>query len=93
MPRRLSRLLVTLLAFSFCSSLPTVSAQDTGSQDFLNRVKELKSIVRLEADELERRERDKLTIARGDVRIQMENRVLYADEVEQIGRASCRERV
>ncbi len=82
MPRRLSRLLLILHALFFCSSLPVVSAQEAGSQDFLNRVKELKSIVRLEADELERRERDKLTIARGDVRIQMEDRALYADEVE-----------
>jgi len=48
----------------------------------LERVKELKSVVRIEADEMERRERDKLTIARGDVRIQMEDRVLYADEIE-----------
>ena len=82
MPRRLSPLLLILLALLFTAPFPMAFAQDTGSQRFLDRVKERKSIVRLEADELERRERDKLTIARGDVRIQMEERALYADEVE-----------
>ena len=82
MPRRLSGRLLILLALSFSYSIPVVSAQDTGTHDLLNQIKELKSIVTIEADELERRERDKLTIARGDVRIQMEDRVLYADEIE-----------
>ena len=82
MPRHLPRCLLTLLLLSFSYSIPVVSAQDTVSRDLLERVKELKSVVRIEADEMERRERDKLTIARGDVRIQMEDRVLYADEIE-----------
>ncbi|MEK6569292.1 MAG: LptA/OstA family protein, partial [candidate division NC10 bacterium] len=82
MPRRLSGWLLILLALSFSYSIPVVSAQETGTRDLLNQINELKSIVRIEADELERRERDKLTIARGDVRIQMEDRVLYADEIE-----------
>jgi LPS-assembly protein len=82
MPRHLPRCLLTLLLLSFSYSIPVVSAQDTASRDLLERVKELKSVVRIEANELERREREKLTIARGDVRIQMEGRALYADEVE-----------
>ncbi len=82
MPRHLPRILLTLLLLSFSSFIAVVSAQDTGSRDLLDRVKELKSAVRVEANELERREREKLTIARGDVRIQMENRTLIADEVE-----------
>jgi len=82
MPRDLSGLLLIFLALSLSYPIPAVSAQDAGSQHFLDRVKELKSIVRLEADELEYRARDKVTIARGDVRIQMEDRALYADEVE-----------
>lgn len=82
MPRRFSGRLLILLALSFSYSIPVVSAQETGTRDLLNQINELKSIVRIEADELERRERDKLTIARGDVRIQMEDRVLYADEIE-----------
>jgi LPS-assembly protein len=45
-------------------------------------VKQLKSVLNIEANELERREREKLIIAKGDVRIQMEDRVLHADEVE-----------
>ncbi len=82
MPRHLPRILLTLLLLSFSSFIAVVSAQDTGSRDLLDRVKELKSAVRVEANELERLEREKLTIARGDVRIQMENRTLIADEVE-----------
>jgi LPS-assembly protein len=82
MPRHLPRLLLTLLLLSFSYAVPAVSAQETGTRELLERVKELKSVVRIEANELERREREKLTIARGDVRIQMEGRVLYADEVE-----------
>jgi len=82
MPRHLPRILLTLLLVSFSPLIAVVSAQDTGSRDLLDRVKELKSAVRVEANELERREREKLTIARGDVRIQMENRTLIADEVE-----------
>ncbi len=81
MPRHLPRTLLTLL-LSLSYSIPVVSAQDSGSRDLLERVKELKSVVRIEANEMERREREKLTIARGDVHIQMENRALYADEVE-----------
>jgi len=82
MPRHLPRILLTLLLVSLSPLIAVVSAQDTGSRDLLDRVKELKSAVRVEANELERREREKLTIARGDVRIQMENRTLIADEVE-----------
>ncbi|HZY30639.1 MAG TPA: LPS assembly protein LptD [Candidatus Methylomirabilis sp.] len=82
MPGVLSRLLLTLFTLSFCFFIPMVSAQETGTHDLLNQIKELKSVVTIEADELERRARDKLTIAKGDVRIQMEDRVLYADEVE-----------
>ncbi len=82
MPRRLQRLLLMLLLLSFSYAVPAVSAQETGTRELLERVKELKSVVRIEANELERREREKLTIARGDVRIQMEGRALYADEVE-----------
>ena len=82
MPGVFSRLLLTLFTVSFWFSIPVASAQETGTRDLLNQIKELKSIVRIEADELERRGRDKLTIARGDVRIQMEDRVLYADEIE-----------
>jgi len=82
MPRHLPRLLLTLLLLSFSYAVPAVSAQETGTRELLERVKELKSVVRIEANELERREREKLTIARGDVRIQMEGRALYADEVE-----------
>jgi LPS-assembly protein len=82
MLRQLPRILLTLLLLSCSSSIAVVSAQDTGSRDLLDRVTELKSAVRVEANELERRERDKLTIARGDVHIQMENRTLIADEVE-----------
>jgi LPS-assembly protein len=82
MPRRLSGRLLILFALSFSCSIPVVSAQDTRTRDLLNQIKELKSIVTIEADELERRERDKLLIARGDVRIHMEDRVLYADEIE-----------
>jgi lipopolysaccharide assembly outer membrane protein LptD (OstA) len=82
MARRLSRVLLILLPLWLSYPIAVVSAQDTGTRDLLDQIKELKSIVTIEADELERRERDKLTIARGDVRIQMEDRVLYADEVE-----------
>ena len=82
MPRCFSGLLLILFALSFSYPIPVVSAQDSGSQDLLSRVKELKSVVRIEADELEHRARDKVTIARGNVRIQMEDRALYADEVE-----------
>ncbi len=82
MPRHLPRCLLTLLLLSLSYSIPFVSAQDTGTRELLDRVNELKSTVRIEADELERREREKITIARGDVRIQMENRTLFADEVE-----------
>ncbi len=82
MPRHLPRLLLTLLLLSFSYAVPAVSAQETGTRELLERVKELKSVVRIEANEIERREREKLTIARGDVRIQMEGRSLYADEVE-----------
>ena len=82
MPGVPARLLLTLFTVSFWFSIPVVSAQETGTRNLLNQIKELKSIVTIEADELERRERDKLTIARGDVRIKMEDRVLYADEIE-----------
>ena len=82
MPGVPARLLLTLFTVSFWCPIAVVSAQDTGARDLLNEIKELKSIVTIEADVLERRERDKLTIARGDVRIQMEDRVLYADEIE-----------
>ena len=82
MPRRLSGRLLILLALSFSYSIRVVSAQEPGTRNLLNQIKELKSIVTIEADELERRERDKLTIAMGDVRIKMEDRVLYADEIE-----------
>lgn len=82
MPRYLPRIPLTLLLLLFSYSTPVVSAQESGSRDLLERVKELKSVVRIEANEMERREREKLTIARGDVHIQMENRALYADEVE-----------
>ena len=82
MARHVSRLLLTLFTVSFWCPIAVVSAQDTGARNLLNEIKGLKSIVTIEADELERRERDKLTIARGDVRIKMEDRVLYADEIE-----------
>ncbi len=82
MPRRLSRFLLTLLAFSFSYPISIAVAQDSQSSEILDQVKRLKSIVRIEANELERREQEKLTIAKGDVRIQMEDRALYADEVE-----------
>ena len=82
MPGVPARLLLTLFTVSFWFSIPVASAQETGTRDLLDQIKELKSIVTIEADELERRERDKLTIARGDVRIKMEDRVLYADEIE-----------
>jgi len=82
MPGVPARLLLTLFTVSFWLSIPVASAQDAGTRDLLDQIKELKSIVTIEADELERRERDKLTIARGDVRIKMEDRVLYADEIE-----------
>jgi LPS-assembly protein len=57
-------------------------AQDTASHGLLDKINEIKSAVHIEANEMEYRERDKLTIARGDVRIRMENRLLNADEVE-----------
>lgn len=82
MPRYL---LPVLLAFFFLASpwfTPAVLAQDAGSRGLLDKIDELKSAVRIEANELERRERDKVAIARGDVRILMENRILNADEVE-----------
>lgn len=82
MPRYL---LPVLLAFFFLASpwfTPAVLAQDTESRGLLDKIDELKSAVRIEANEIERRERDKLTIARGDVRILMEDRILNADEVE-----------
>ncbi len=82
MPRRLPHLLLTLLAFSFSYPLVPALAQDPRSSNILDQVKELKSILRIEANELERREREKLIIAKGDVRIQMEDRALHADEVE-----------
>jgi LPS-assembly protein len=82
MPRRLPHLLLTILAFSFSYPPTTALAQETRSSNILDEVKQLKSILRIEANELERREREKLTVAKGDVRIQMEDRALYADEVE-----------
>lgn len=82
MPRCLLPVLLVLFVVILPYFTPVVSAQDTGSGDLLNKLNELKSTVRIEANEMERRDRDKLTIARGDVRIQMENRILQADEVE-----------
>ncbi|MDD5560309.1 LPS assembly protein LptD [Candidatus Methylomirabilis sp.] len=82
MPRYLLPVLLTLFALTLPYFTPVVSAEDTGSGDLLEKLNELKSTVRIEANEMERRDRDKLTIARGDVRIQMENRILQADEVE-----------
>ncbi len=82
MPRYL---LPVLLAFFFLTSpwfTPAVLAQDAEPRGLLDKIDELKSAVRIEANELERRERDKVAIARGDVRILMENRILNADEVE-----------
>lgn len=82
MPRCLLPVLLVLFVLTLPCFMPVVSAQDTGSRGLLDKLNELKSAVRIEAKEIERRERDKLTIARGDVRIQMENRILNADEVE-----------
>lgn len=82
MPRYLLPVLLVLFVLTLPCFMPVVSAQDTGSRGLLDKLNELKSAVRIEAKEIERRERDKLTIARGDVRIQMENRILNADEVE-----------
>lgn len=82
MPRFLLPVLLVLLLLASPWFTPAVLAQDTGSRGLLDEINTLKSTVRIEANELERRERDKLTIARGDVRIQMENRILNADEVE-----------
>ncbi|MBI2882432.1 MAG: LPS-assembly protein LptD [Candidatus Methylomirabilis oxyfera] len=82
MPRHLLPVLLVLFALTSPRFIPAVSAQDTESRGLLHDIDTLKSAVRIEANELERRERDKLAIARGDVRIQMENRILTADEVE-----------
>lgn len=82
MPRYLLPVSLVLFVLTLPCFMPVVSAQDAGSQGLLDRLNELKSAVRIEANEIERRERDKLTIARGDVRIQMEHRILNADEVE-----------
>ncbi len=79
------RYLLPVLLFFFLASpwfTPAVLAQDAESRGLLDKIDELKSAVRIEANELERRERDKVAIARGDVRILMENRILHADEVE-----------
>src|SRR3989304_5703268 len=67
MPGVHARLLLTLFTVSFWFSIPVVWAQETGTRNLLNQIKELKSIVTIEADELEPRERDKLTIARGEL--------------------------
>ena len=82
MPRHL--LPVLLVCFFLVSSWFTsaVSAQETESKGLLDKIHGLKSVVRIEANELERRDRDKITIGRGDVRIQTEDRILNADEVE-----------
>ncbi|MDE2180295.1 MAG: LPS-assembly protein LptD [candidate division NC10 bacterium] len=82
MPRYLLPVLAVLLFLASPWFMPAVFAQDTGSRGLLDKLTDLKSAVRIEANEIERHERDKLTIARGDVRIQMENRILNADEVE-----------
>lgn len=82
MPRRLLPVLSVLYVLTLLCFVPVASAQDTGSRGLLDKLNELKSTVRIEANEMERRESDKLTIARGDVRIHMENRILNADEVE-----------
>ncbi len=82
MPRCLLPVLLAFFILTSLCSTPVVSAQDAGSRGLLDKLNELKSTVRIEANEMERRESDKLTIARGDVRIHMENRILNADEVE-----------
>jgi len=75
-------LLLILLASARSCPLSTASAEDARSLDFLNDVARARSVVKIEANALERREREKLTIAKGEVRIQLEGRSLYADEVE-----------
>ncbi len=82
MPRYRLPVLLFLLALILHYAIPAASAQDTESRGLLEKINELQSTVRIEANEIERRERDKLTIARGDVRIRMEGRILNADEVE-----------
>ncbi|PWB48614.1 MAG: hypothetical protein C3F12_02330 [Candidatus Methylomirabilota bacterium] len=90
MPRYLAATLSVLFVFASPFLMPAApalsqaegSAQESGSRGLLDTIDTLKSAVRIEANEIERRERDKLTIARGDVRILMENRILNADEVE-----------
>ncbi|WP_337287475.1 LPS assembly protein LptD [Candidatus Methylomirabilis sp.] len=82
MPRYLLPVLLALFVLTLPCFMPVVSAQDTESRGLLDKINEIKSTVRVEANEIERRERDKFTIARGDVRIRMENRILNADEVE-----------
>jgi LPS-assembly protein len=73
------------LILSLSLPVSVVSAQDSQDRktlDLLDQIRAVRSVVRIEADEIERRERDKVTVARGDVRIGMEDRALYADEVE-----------
>lgn len=82
MPRALLPVLLVFVFLVSPWSTPAVSAQGTESGGLLDKIHELKSVVRIEANELERRERDKVTIGRGDVRIQTEGRILNADEVE-----------
>ncbi len=82
MPRYLLPVLLAFFLLTIPWFTPAVLAQDTESRGLLDRIDELKSAVRIEANEIERRERDKVAIARGDVRILMENRILNADEVE-----------
>ena len=82
MPRYLLSVLLILLFLAWPWFTPAALAQDTESKGLLDKINELKSVVRIEANELGRRERDKVTIGRGDVRIQTESRILNADEVE-----------
>jgi len=82
MPRCLLPVLLVLLCLASPWFTPAVLAQDTGSRGLVDAINSLQSTVRIEANEIERREREKLAIARGNVRIQMENRILNADEVE-----------